>query len=89
MLPKTDDPTSYFSFYDVLEKIGLIIGPFLFATVNWITGGMRPSVLVVMTFFIIGFLLLFRVPKVVPQKVLNDGKNDFSSAQKPKETELH
>jgi UMF1 family MFS transporter len=64
MLPKTDDPTSYFSFYDVLEKIGLIIGPFLFATVNWITGGMRPSVLVVMTFFIIGFLLLFRVPKL-------------------------
>lgn len=59
MLPKTKDHASYFSFFDVLEKMGLVIGPFLFGWLNGITGGMRMSVLMLMIIFIIGLILLF------------------------------
>ena len=61
MLPDTEDTTSYFSFYDSLEKIGLAVGPFLFGFTAGIAGGMRASVLVLMLLFIAGFLLLFWV----------------------------
>lgn len=61
LLPKTEDTTSYFSFYDSLEKVGLAIGPFMFGFVAGLAQGMRPSVLVLMAFFIIGFALLFFV----------------------------
>tara|TARA_B100001059_G_scaffold75947_1_gene73545 strand:+ start:27337 stop:28695 length:1359 start_codon:yes stop_codon:yes gene_type:complete len=58
MLPQTDDPASFFSFYDVMEKVGLIIGPFMFGLLEGIFGNMRMSVLMMMVFFILGFLLL-------------------------------
>jgi UMF1 family MFS transporter len=58
MLPKTDDSASYFSFYDVMEKVGLIIGPFLFGLLEGTFGNMRMSVLMMMVFFVFGFLLL-------------------------------
>ena len=58
MLPQTDDPASFFSFYDVMEKVGLIIGPFMFGLLEGIFGNMRMSVLMMMVFFILGFILL-------------------------------
>lgn len=63
MLPKTDDNTSYFSFYDVTEKIGIVFGTFFFGLANQIFGSMRYSVISVAIFFIIGFLLLLIIPK--------------------------
>jgi UMF1 family MFS transporter len=53
--------TSYFSFYDVLTKIAVVAGTFVFGIVNQITDNMRYSVLSVAVFFIIGFLLLMTV----------------------------
>src|SRR5690606_33185450 len=41
LLPETDDTTSYFSFYDVAEKIGIVIGMVIFASIDQITGTMR------------------------------------------------
>lgn len=58
LLPQTDDPASYFSFYDVMEKVGLIVGPFTFGFLEGLFGNMRISVLVVMIFFIVGLVLL-------------------------------
>ena len=58
LLPQTDDPASYFSFYDVMEKAGLIVGPFTFGFLEGLFGNMRISVLVVMIFFIVGLVLL-------------------------------
>jgi UMF1 family MFS transporter len=63
-LPKTDDTTSYFSFYDVAEKIGIVIGMVIFATIDQITGSMRNAILFLVVFFIAGITLLFRVPKL-------------------------
>ncbi|WP_308993533.1 MFS transporter [Mariniflexile litorale] len=62
-LPETDDTTSYFSFYDVAEKIGIVIGMVIFASIDQITGSMRNGILFLFVFFLAGILLLFRVPK--------------------------
>lgn len=61
-LPDTEDTTSYFSFYDVAEKIGIIIGMFLYGFVEEITGSMRYSIVFLILFFAVGVYLLMRVP---------------------------
>ncbi|MDO7173665.1 MFS transporter [Mariniflexile sp. AS56] len=61
-LPETDDTTSYFSFYDVAEKIGIVIGMIIFAIVDH-HRSMRDAILFLFVFFLIGIILLFRVPK--------------------------
>ena len=61
-LPVTDDTTSYFSFYDVAEKIGIVIGMTIFAIVDQVST-MRYAVLFLFVFFLIGIVLLFRVPR--------------------------
>jgi UMF1 family MFS transporter len=61
LLPETSDTASYFSFYDVCDKIGTVLGTLLFGVVGESLGGMRNSVLALMTFFIIGFVLLMFV----------------------------
>jgi UMF1 family MFS transporter len=62
-LPETTDYASYFSFYDVTEKIGIVLGTFFFGFMEYYTGSIRSSVLAVGCFFIIGLVLLFFVPK--------------------------
>jgi UMF1 family MFS transporter len=60
LMPVTKDTASFFSFYDVTEKISLVVGLFLFGFLTEITGSQRVSVLALMTLFIIGlFLLLY------------------------------
>lgn len=61
-LPETEDTTSYFSFYDVAEKIGIVIGMSIFAIVDELYT-MRSAILFLFIFFLIGIILLFRVPK--------------------------
>jgi UMF1 family MFS transporter len=59
MLPdKENDTTSYFSFYDVLYKIAIVAGTFLFGFVDNLTGNMRYSILVLAGFFIVGLIIL-------------------------------
>ena len=58
LMPVTKDTTSFFSFYDVTEKIAIVIGMFSFGYINEITGSQRNSVLTLVIFFVIGFLLL-------------------------------
>jgi len=62
-LPETKDTTSYFSFYDVAEKIGIVIGMLIFALIDQKTGNMRNSILFLVVFFIIGVILLLRIPR--------------------------
>ncbi|MDR9457684.1 MAG: MFS transporter [Salegentibacter sp.] len=64
----TKDTASYFSFYDVSEKIGIVIGMFMYGMVAQITGSIRDSILFLMVFFIAGVFLLMRVPKTNPAK---------------------
>ncbi len=64
LMPETHDTTSYFSFYDVTEKVAIVIGMFSFGFINEITGSQRNSVLALCIFFIIGFVLLYRTSKL-------------------------
>lgn len=63
MLPETNDTASFFSFYDVTEKIGIVIGMVLYGAIDQYFGSMRYSVIFLTLFFLIGIVLLFRVPK--------------------------
>lgn len=63
MLPETQDTASYFSFFDVTEKWGIVIGTFSFGLIEGLTGSMRASVLALIVFFIVGFVLLLRLKK--------------------------
>lgn len=65
-LPETRDTASFFSFYDVSEKIGIVIGTFLYGFVAQVTGSMRNATIFLVVFFIGGVLLLLRVPKKIP-----------------------
>lgn len=62
-LPATKDTTSYFSFYDVAEKIGIVIGMLIYGFIDQITGSMRNAILFLVLFFITGVFLLLRVPR--------------------------
>jgi len=57
------DTTSYFSFYDVSEKIGIVIGMLSYGYVAQVTGSIRYAILFFVLFFIIGVILLLRVPR--------------------------
>lgn len=54
----TPDTASFFSFYDVTEKLAIVIGLFSFAYIEEITGSMRNSAMSLAGFFIIGLLIL-------------------------------
>ncbi len=59
------DTASYFSFYDVAEKIGIVIGMFSYGFVAQATGSIRYAILFFILFFVVGLVLLFRVPRRV------------------------
>jgi MFS transporter, UMF1 family len=71
LMPATKDTTSFFSFFDVTEKVAIVIGMFSFGFINELTGSQRNSVLALIGFFIIGLLLLFYTLKapVLPKSV--------------------
>ena len=64
LLPETQDHASYFSFYDVTEKIGIVLGTFFFGFMEYMTGDIRSSILSVIFFFAVGLILLFFVPSM-------------------------
>ncbi|MDQ3021043.1 MAG: MFS transporter [Bacteroidota bacterium] len=60
-----DDTTahaSYFSFYDVSEKISIVIGTFVYGLINQLTGSMRVSSLILSLFFVTGLIFLSKIP---------------------------
>ncbi len=59
LMPETKDTTSFFSFYDVTEKIAIVIGMFTFGFIIELTGSQRNSVLALVVFFALGLFLLF------------------------------
>lgn len=69
MLPETSDHTSFFSFYDVLEKLGIVIGMLAFGYIEGLTGSMRNSVLSLIVFFVLGLIALFFIP-AEPKKTI-------------------
>ena len=65
-----DELASYYSFYDVLEKFAIVIGTFGFGFVEWLTGSMRTSVLVLILYFLVGlyFIIPLKVPRIIEDR---------------------
>ena len=63
LLPETEDHASYFSFYEVLEKSGLVIGMFGWGYIEGVTGSMRNSILALVGLFLIAYVVLRAMPK--------------------------
>lgn len=59
LMPVTRDTASFFSFYDVTEKIAIVIGMFSFGYINELMGSQRMSVLILIVFFVLGLCCLF------------------------------
>ena len=63
----TTDSASYFSFYDVTDKLAIVLGTASFGIIEHITGSMRNSILFMTLFFIVGLLILSTV-KLIKNK---------------------
>lgn len=55
---ETKDTATYFSFYDVTEKIAIVLGTFISGLTIALTGSMKASVLILALFFFAGFVVL-------------------------------
>lgn len=73
MLPETTDHASYFSFYDVCEKVGIVLGTASYGIIEEVTGSMRSSVIALAIYFILGFIVLMRITKFALPKQLKAG----------------
>lgn len=54
----TPNSAAFFSFFDVTEKLGIVIGTATFGLIGQITGNMRNSILSLIVFFVLGFIFL-------------------------------
>jgi MFS transporter, UMF1 family len=63
LLPDTKDHTSYFSFFDVTEKIALVVGMITYGILIALTGSMQWSVLVLGVFFLASFVAISTMKK--------------------------
>ncbi len=63
LLPEIQDHATYFSFYDVTEKIAIVLGMIVFGLLITITGSMQYSVLALAGFFFMAFLCLFKLKR--------------------------
>ena len=63
LLPDTEDHATYFSFYDVTEKIAIVLGTFVYGLLYAITDSMQWSVLCLAVFFLASFLVLNTLKK--------------------------
>ena len=55
--------TSYFSFYDVSQKLSIVLGTAIYATMDVYTGSIRLAILIFALFFIPSVLLLNQISK--------------------------
>jgi UMF1 family MFS transporter len=55
---ETKDTASFFSFYDITEKLAIVIGSFSYGLIDQLTGSMRNSMVFMAVFFIGGFIIL-------------------------------
>ena len=68
-LPETTDHASYFSFYDVSEKVGIVLGTAFFAFTEWRFDDIRYSVISVALFLLSDFSIYSRCQK--EEKIIN------------------
>ena len=63
----TPDTASFFSFYDVTEKLAIVAGLACFAYIEELTGSMRNSIIALTLFFALGLVFLLSLKKASRQ----------------------
>jgi UMF1 family MFS transporter len=63
LLPETQDHATYFSFYDVTEKIAIVLGTFVYGLLYAMTDSMQWSVLCLAVFFLASFVVMSTLKK--------------------------
>ncbi|MEM6686126.1 MAG: MFS transporter [Bacteroidota bacterium] len=63
LLPETEETATYFSFFDVTEKVAIVLGMIVFGALKSFTGSMQWSVLCLAIFFLFSFIILSFVKK--------------------------
>mgnify|MGYP003898363021 CR=1 FL=1 len=63
LIPGTKDTASFFSFYDVCDRLSTVLGTFLFGIIIQMTGNMRVGILILTIFFSVSLLFLYRLNK--------------------------
>lgn len=63
MLPETHDHATYFSFYDVTEKIAIVLGTFVYGLLYAMTDSMQWSVLCLAIFFLASLIVMSTLKK--------------------------
>ena len=58
LIPGDTDNASYFSFYEVAEKVAIVLGTFAWGFVDQLTGSMRNGIVLLMVFFIVGIVIM-------------------------------
>ncbi|MFT4062643.1 MAG: MFS transporter, partial [Edaphocola sp.] len=71
LMPPTEDTASFFSFYDVTEKMAIVVGMFSFGFIEHITGNMRNAIFALAIFFLAGLVALLFAKGVAKQQVLH------------------
>ena len=71
-MPETKDTASFFSFYDVTEKLAIVIGLFSFGLIEGLTGNMRNSLLALIVFFALGLLMLLATAATQKNKITSN-----------------
>lgn len=74
-LPPTTDHASYFSFYDVADKVGIVLGTFSFGLIYQVTGNLRHSALAIGVFFVVGLFFLLITPRNERSELTANGSN--------------
>lgn len=66
---QTTDHASFFSFFDITERIAVVLGTFFYGIIEHFTGSMRNSALFLGVFFVLGIIFLSRLslPKQEPK----------------------
>ncbi|WP_413998237.1 MFS transporter [Flavobacterium sp. W1B] len=68
LLPETEDHATYFSFFDVTEKISIVLGTFIFGFAASVTNSMRNSIFILAIFFLLGYIALSFMKKIRDSK---------------------
>lgn len=71
LLPETEDHASYFSFFDFIEKISIVLGLVIYGGLEQLTGSPRISVLSLSFLFAIAVIILLQIrnhSKLLPYK---------------------
>lgn len=71
LIPLQKDTTSFFSFYDVTEKIGIVIGMLMYGLITQLTGEVQNAILFLVVFFIIGTIYLLKVNRLTKTIIVN------------------